>query len=202
MKISRRTLLTGAAAAVLAPMLPAVPAAAGVTFIGVDMAAGPSVSVWTMWAVGSGPDSFDWRPIAADSDIAALRTWLGLTGNDPSDLPTDLSELVTRVKIWDGLGPDDVKPGDWIDAGLGHICFRCDSECWADCGARNLDGEVVCEECLTIADLAAHDEAAAIDALADRIAGSDLDEARAWTAAENADIAADMWAEAIRRVAA
>lgn len=202
MKISRRTLLTGAAAAAVAPMVPALPAAADVTVFGMDMAAGPSASTWTMWAVGSDPESFDWRPIAADSDVAAFRTWLGLTRNDPADLPADLSERVTRVEIWDGLGPEGVRPGDWIDAGMGHVCFRCDCECWADSGARNLDGEVVCEECVTIADLAAHDEECAIEALADRIAGYDLDAARAWVDAENADIADEMWAEAMRRAAA
>lgn len=202
MNISRRTFLTGMAGAAVAPLVPALSVASPVNVIGVDVATGPSIQTWTMWAVGSDPESFDWRPIAADSEMSALEKWFGLTGNDPADFRGNIAECVQRVAIWDDLGPVKVRPGDWIDAGMGHHCFRCDCECWADAGARNLDGEVVCEECITIADIVAHDEPDdVIERLADEIADRGEDGARKWIDLGGADVPAEIWAEAVRRAA-
>lgn len=195
--LSRRAFLGVAAGAVAAPFAPALPSAADVTILGPDMAVEPSKHI--MWAIGT-PDSYDWQPISAATREAAFREYLSSHGITEADkIVPSIDECVQRVAIWDDLGPEGVKPGDWIDAGMGHHCFRCDSECWKPDGAMNLDGEVVCQECLTIADLAYYAPVDAIEQLADRIAINDLDEARIWAA--EAEISDDMWAEAIRRAA-
>jgi len=201
--VSRRVFLSGAASVAAAPLLPVLPASADVTVIGVDMATGPSVSGWTMWAVGSGAESFDWRCIAADSELSAWRQWLSLTGNDPDDFSDNLSERVARIEIWDDLGPEGVKSGDWIDANMGHCCARCDCECYGGDGARNIDGEAVCEECLTIGDIIAHDrDEDVIERLADEIADRGEDGTRRLIAECGADVPVDLWLEAVRRAAA
>lgn len=195
--LSRRSFLSAAAGAIAAPIIPDIRGPSDITVIGVDMAREPSKQI--MWAVGT-PDAYDWQPIAAATREEAFREYLFTHGITEADnIVPSIDECVQRVEIWDDLGPDGVKPGDWIDAGLGHVCFRCDSECWGPDGAKNLDGEVVCQECLTIADLAYYAPEEAIEQLADRIAINDLAEARVWAA--DAEISVEMWDEAIRRAA-
>jgi hypothetical protein len=197
MSISRRAFLTGMAGVAAAPIVPALPVSAAPT---VELAAAPS---WTMWAIGT-PDEYDWRAIAAPTREDAFREYLHLQGIsvDSADTAYPIDECVKRVTIWDDLGPDKVRPGDWIDADMGHSCFRCDSECYGPDGARNLDGEAVCQECLTIADIVAHDEDEdVIERLADEIADRGEDGTIEWLASEEAEVPPDLWAEAVRRAA-
>jgi hypothetical protein len=41
---------------------------------------------------------------------------------------------------------------DWIRAGFGHCCSRCDIETFAEEGGHAVGEEAVCEDCMTLAD--------------------------------------------------
>jgi hypothetical protein len=58
------------------------------------------------------------------------------------------------MRKWDGL--KETTPADWIRAGMGSVCSRCDNECGGMGDARvvkvDRKEEVVCEDCMTISD--------------------------------------------------
>lgn len=55
-----------------------------------------------------------------------------------------------RTEAFDGKS--DPTPGDWMRAGIGHVCSRCGYEAHPDSGGQGIGDEAVCEECITLAD--------------------------------------------------
>lgn len=143
--------LTGAAAVVATAPLPAVSA---------TLTSGtPALPAW---AVGT-PGDWNWQHIRAESEGAAIRAWVsdeygispcerGETCGDGCDY-CEIADSIQaeRLPRWDGL---DRPPnnGDWLDAGMGAYCNRCGYETDPDCGGRNVNGDAVCEDCMTIED--------------------------------------------------
>lgn len=168
MNISRRQLLLGAssvaAGAILAPLASQLPATAQT----------PST---VAYAVGT-PGEYDWQAIRAFSPEDAFREWAISKWGADEDAPAFDPEYVTRVDQWDELST--VNPGDWLDAGLGHICERCGYETHPETGGRSVAGEVVCEECLTIPDRVIVDPQDVVEDLGNRIADEGTDDVREW----------------------
>ncbi|MDR6818446.1 hypothetical protein J2X76_003623 [Neorhizobium sp. 2083] len=156
--LSRRAFLTSTAAVAIAPLLPAVQSvAAEATLIR------PATTIW----VGGHRGEYDWQPFHGETKRDVIRQLLEhhSHGNDEEidatmtmtdeELDVELKAMemsLQRVSKMDGLQPDEIRGHHWIRAGLGSCCDRCDSETCADMGARALNGEAVCEECLTFRD--------------------------------------------------
>lgn len=187
--MNRREFLAATAAIVATPVLPALPAAAA-------SAAGADASGLMAFTVGT-PGEFDWQWIVARSPQEAFREWLAERCLDDEDAPEFDPEYVTRVPDWDGR--TNVTAGDWLRAGLGHCCSRCGYETDADQGARAVGPDAVCEDCLTLADIAATDPAQAAEDLADRIAdeGAETVEASLRAKGQWQAVEGDIWAKAL-----
>lgn len=188
--MNRREFLAASAAAAIAPALPALLTEQAV---GVDLAVGQDLTAFT---VGT-PGEFDWQWIVARSPQEAFREWLAERCLDDEDAPEFDPDFVNRVPAWDGK--TDVSDGDWLRAGLGHCCSRCGYEAYADNGGRAVGPDAVCEDCLTLADIAAIDPAQAVEDLADRIADEGAETVEValrakgqWEAVEGA-----IWAKAL-----
>ncbi|WLA80375.1 twin-arginine translocation signal domain-containing protein [Bradyrhizobium elkanii] len=146
--LSRRDLLVGAAAVAAAVNIPAI--------VPAPIAA---AEVIPAWAVGT-PGEFNWQHVVARTADEAKRIfraeWVTDSCEGEEDSPCEECEFCTldvdvqRVHVWDGKR--DVVGADWLDAGLGTYCGRCSYECFADNGAKNVNGEAVCEECMKLAD--------------------------------------------------
>jgi hypothetical protein len=146
-QLSRRELLIGAAAMAAVANIPTLP----------DVAA--PTEIIPAWAVGT-PGEFNWQHIVARTAEEAERIfraeWCDDSCEGEEEAPCgecDACTLdidATRVKAWDGK--TDIFSADWLDAGLGTYCSRCSYECFADNGAKNVNGEAVCEECMKLAD--------------------------------------------------
>ncbi len=154
--LNRRTFLTSAAALALAPALPARLLAAPTAAV---EAVAPLTTIW----VGGHNGEFDWQPINAETREQAMReliaSWQGTTQGDITDETLAEFDLcLERASSMDGLQVDQIKSYDWVHAGFGASCDRCGSECFAEGGARAINGEAICEECLTIPDLLDTDE--------------------------------------------
>lgn len=161
MIMGRRAFLTSVAAVAVLPALPQIamasPVAAAETLT-------PATTIW----VGGHHGEFDWHPFNASSWRDAVKQMLEYHGHGneeeiaatmtmtDEELRTELKHFgmdTERAHRMDGLQPDDIKSYHWIRAGLGASCSRCDSECYADNGARAIGTEAVCEECVTLTDL-------------------------------------------------
>lgn len=153
--ISRRNFLVSSAALAIAPALPSATAAP----VAAVEAVKPATTIW----VGGHDGEFDWHPFNAPTKDDAARQLLAYHGRefDLDGKPYTLEDAylsLERAHEMDGLQVEEIKSHHWISAGFGSFCERCDSECFADNGARVVGCEVVCEECLTITDLLAGDE--------------------------------------------
>lgn len=174
--LSRRTFLASTAALAIAPALPALssvaPAAAAVK---------PATTIW----VGGHDGEFDWQPFDAETREQAMRELFNIWEGIPEGEITDevLAEnglCLQRADSMDGLQVEEIKPYDWVEAGLGACCDRCSHECFGPDGARAINGEAICEECLTIPDLLdshKYDREVAEERLTEWFLGHDCDEA-------------------------
>jgi hypothetical protein len=152
-------------------------------------------AVLPAWAVGT-PGEWDWRVIEAATELEARFAWLddGGPGSDceqggkageredcDCDSCSEFRGLDTdRKEHWDGKG---VIAGDgmWFESGLGAYCSRCNEEAFSHDGGAVVAGEVVCGECMTLADwdIADPERAAELRAEAEEERLADLEEARA-----------------------
>ena len=147
--ISRRDVLIGAAAVAATANIPSISIAA----------TSPAEAILPAWAVGT-PGEFNWQHIVARTAEEAERRyraeWCDDSCEGEEDAPcgecdTCCLELdATRVPAWDGK--KDTTNADWLDVGMGTYCARCNYECFADSGAKNVNGEAVCEDCMRLAD--------------------------------------------------
>ncbi|MBA4219963.1 MAG: hypothetical protein C0458_04460 [Methylobacterium sp.] len=136
------TVTAGAAA------LPTVPTVAA-------PAAAPTLPAWV---VGT-PEQWNWRIVRAESADKAIARWLADEGygegcEDPEpDGKCGMCEAcmfgyaeASRAPEFDHVAKPT--PGDWIRAGLGHTCCRCNDECDAS-SAYGIGDEAVCNFCIT-----------------------------------------------------
>ena len=185
--INRRRFLQVAAGAAASA---AMPANASSPMVAVDLAG--ETDMTTIWVTGT-PGEFNWRAFDAPSAEEAFRLWQQETGNVDLEFSDDCAR---RLPALDGKHPDAIAPADWIENDMGHCCERCGYETSADAGAIVVAGEVVGEECATIADnLAVADDERAVEILVDII----LDHEGDAGAAQVALSAAGAW-DAVRPV--
>lgn len=192
MTITRRALLTSAAAVAASTVLPPIAAMPAPAAIGVDMAASSDL---VAFAVGT-PGEFDWISVFARTPEEAWQEWVHQHWFEDEEAAFN-PEFVNRVAAWDGLSV--VKPADWFRAGFGHVCDRCGYETHEEEGARAIGDEAVCEQCLTFGDRMRCDDDVAMDDLVDRIIDDGVHETRVWL--ENKgwwDVVGDeRWAKAV-----
>jgi hypothetical protein len=148
MSINRREAIKLGGAAVVATAVPALPVAA--------VAEPPLLA----FVVGT-PGEHDGLFVLARTAQEAFSEWraerIGHTDGEAcaicENLPCDcdINHYATRVKRWDGLKGEPTG-GDWIDAGFGYICDRCNYEIGGSCDGHNVDGLAICEHCMTLDD--------------------------------------------------
>ena len=198
MSVSRRTFLAGVAGAVVAPFVPAVPAEATAPMIDIEAVAAP---LQKMWAVGT-PGEYDWQGIAADTMEEAFKFYREEHGFDEEDEDVapygDLSECVQRVPLWDGKSPRELTGEDWFKASFGYLCSECSYEASPETGARAIEGQVYCEDCLTLRLKIIDDPDDVVDTLANDIACDGEEGVRATLIARKEwdDVPAELWARA------
>lgn len=151
------------------------------------------------FAVGT-PGEWDWRHVFARSAEEAWKEWSWDQGVEPDEVGEFDPDYVTRIPAWDGRS--EIKPADWLRAGLGHHCERCDCETCLDDGAAIVAEAVVCDDCLTFGDRLSCDTERARDDLADMIADDGEQAARQWLEANGYwPLQGDLWARAVRAAA-
>lgn len=153
--LNRRVFLASSSTIAVAHLLPTLPASAAK----VATAAKPATTMW----VGGHDGEFDWQPFSAETREEAIRALFNSwEGEPPSEISDEILSQhglhIQRAESMDGLRVDEIKGHHWIDAGLGCSCDRCGSECFAPDGARSINCEAICQECLTIPDLLDSDE--------------------------------------------
>ncbi len=154
--MNRREFLAGTSAVALAAAMP-VMAAPG--FVGLDLARGPDLVAWAVGTQGE----YDWAWHLAPDERTARLAWVAdfvgddrcESGGDPKDdCDCDVccnfrSADAQRIPEWDGK---KVKPPDWLAVGMGHLCSRCGHETSREDGGHAVADEVVCEDCMKLAD--------------------------------------------------
>lgn len=121
------------------------------------------------WAVGT-PGEDNWKVIQAATAELAKRAWVSdhygaqmaencnEDGNCPESTCCEFCYQLNgfdldaeRHEEWDGKA---VEAGDatWFASGLGAYCTRCDFETCPDSGGHLVEKEIVCDDCMTIAD--------------------------------------------------
>lgn len=153
--ISRREALSLGAGAFACVAIPA----------GSALAAAPVIEpVTTSWLVGSTDGEWDWQHIVAKTEELARREWATEYSSgkcecgtehypDPGDCDFCCAIArsdVRRIPEWDGK--DAASRGDWIRAGMGCWCSRCENETYGEANGHAIGDEAVCEECMTIED--------------------------------------------------
>ena len=147
-EISRRTIIRGTVALAMAPLIPALP--------GLPM---PPLKAFIVGTAGD----YNWRHYLAATAEQARRYWaeeeVGECEETPPDQPdcecetcsTFLSTEAQAVPEWDTI---DHFPsaGDWVRAGIGHICDRCGYEGHPNNGMIAIGDDAVCEDCQTPAE--------------------------------------------------
>ena len=163
------------------------------------LASAPSVP---MWAAGT-PGDFNWQPVAAETPQQAYAKWLETSGIPDGSRPVFSEACARRMTEWDGKQPEDIRPADWIDGGLGHCCSRCDGETGHE-SARVIEGDVVCFECMTYGESLDEDDERGMEELVGLIVNEGAEEARAFlTLHEDFDlIGEEIWARAVAEAAA
>lgn len=193
--LSRRAFLTSVCAATILPALPTVSIA--------TPAAPAARALLPMFAVGT-PGEYDWQAYSARTAEEAFKEWVAEHYGDEDEGEDDNRphfdpDYVQRVAQWDGKRPSELSPADWIDANMGHCCERCDCETHANMGAHVVAGEVVCADCLTLADKIEVNEDDALDELTNLISDTSPDEVRQ-ALTERGDwqaIPTDLWQRAV-----
>lgn len=196
--LSRRAFLGSVSAVAIAPVLPKAIA----TATAAAEAARPATTMW----VGGHNGEFDWQPINAETRLDAVReliaSWEGVPEGEVTE--DDLAKYdlcLERAESMDGFNVDEIKGYQWISAGLGCSCDRCGAECYAPDGARAIECEAVCPDCLTLADKLSDDPRDAEDELIEVFALNYCDEAAARAVlARDIDldvIPPDMWAKCL-----
>jgi len=168
MNLTRRKTLQFFCAAVAVAAVPAAVVAAAPEIVPEVVKRPPA------WAVGT-PDGWDWDVIYAETEEQAKKIWLeekvgysecGCSEIDQSkyqwyreryhqDMQCEVCDNsgieASRQPTWDD---QDVKTGDhnWFAVGFGTHCGRCGSETYRDDGGHIVEGEVVCGECMELAD--------------------------------------------------
>ena len=166
--MTRRFLLAAVAVTAGASLLPAPLAAQAAPAI-VPAAPLPA------WCVGTS-DEFNWSVIRAATAEEAILEWRqeasGLSAcacapgeeGDCEFCRTGDTDAVRTPSI-DTI--PDPKPGDWIRAGLGAYCARCNNEAFAEGGAIGLGDEAICEDCIEPEDWKDADPARYAELMAD-----------------------------------
>jgi hypothetical protein len=161
----RDVLTTGAAVAAIATASPVLPP---IVEKAIEQVAPPPA-----WIVGTDGE-FDWQHVTGCTPHEAILNYLDevwqiewkceTAGTDQpgcpdNELPCEFCERYRgldykRMPKWDGLR--ETTPADWIRAGMGAFCDRCGEETGSFNGAwivpENGKDQVVCEECMTLAD--------------------------------------------------
>lgn len=147
--LTRRTVLRGVAAAAVAPSVSLVPAAAMPT------AAEPLLA----FVVGT-PGEYDGACVFARTAREAFEQWSSDQGTleddgscercDSDKCMCDHTYYAKRMKRWDTLDREP-EPVDWMKAGMGYMCERCDNEQGFGDGYE-VDGKAVCVDCMMLAD--------------------------------------------------
>ncbi|PWJ81570.1 hypothetical protein C7441_110102 [Pseudaminobacter salicylatoxidans] len=189
MNILRRNLLLGASSVAAGALLPSLP---------LPIPAAAETPSLLAYVVGT-PGEYDWQTFFARSAEEAFAEWVADQGYDEEYDPTFDPDFVTRVPIWDGRNPNSICPADWFEANLGHCCERCGCETHPDCGGQVVEGEVVCEECLTLADRVEINPNDVVEDLGNRIAcdGADKVRVRLEHRKEWEDLPPELWDRAI-----
>lgn len=173
--MNRRQFICSAAAAA---GVAAIPAAAIVT-------QPPVQPILPAWVVGTGGEN-DGRIIRAltqtDAIKLALEEETGTTECSCAEVaekwgkgPCDYCWKLGQWEVWRAEGLDGITHptgADWVNAGFGYPCERCDYDTHSDNGWV-VNGEVVCEDCMTLADWDAIDPERAAEILADEAARPD-----------------------------
>lgn len=190
--LTRRALLGSVAASAVVAALPVVPLVA--------LSAEPVAPVLQAFVVGT-PGEFDWHSYLARSAEEAFGYWVEERGED-YDWTFD-PDYVQRVEAWDGRDPGSITPADWLRVNLGHCCERCGYETHADAGARIVCEEVVCDDCLTFADIVATDADEAFDEILNRLDDEGEEETKAWLEVKKCwdAVKDDLWPRAIAKLA-
>lgn len=149
MRVDRRTLLVGAGAAVLAPALPVLPATA---------AAAPSLPAFAVGIYGE----HNWRVFFAATMERAKEMWLddqGIYDTKERDLGTidayDASYIDGQSTEEAGHNPS---AADCLAMGWDNNCDRCHRDVSVDFdNYRAINGECVCQECMTAQEVDADD---------------------------------------------
>lgn len=186
----RGVLALGAAAATAAAVPPALSLPVSAPTVK------PATTIW----VGGTDGEMDWHCFDAKSEADAMKQLLRY--HDVPDGETRPYLQVQRAPSMDGLRPREIGRADWIRARLGTLCDRCDDECFGDNNGRVIAGEVVCDECLTIADKLQVWRADDVeDELAEILIDQDGDLAAAKVhIGSSADVVTDeMWARVVAR---
>lgn len=197
-QVSRRTLLTAATTVAAGHLLGL---GEGLAVAASDGPSAPIAPLPRMWAAGT-PGDYNWQALVADSAEEAFSRWCVEHGYDRGRVPVLTSDHVMRVPAWDGIAVSDLKPADWIEAGLGHFCQRCDCETSHDCGGV-VNGEVVCHDCMTYVDKLDYDEETGYEQLVELIADKGVDGAIKVISYDDDFAAIDpaVWAKAVAEAA-
>ncbi|MBY3158406.1 hypothetical protein HFO56_39595 [Rhizobium laguerreae] len=200
MRMSRRSFLGSFVGLAALPLAAAVRAAPLASASAADIiASAPSLP--PMWAAGT-PGEFNWQPISADTAEEAFAKWCDQAGLPVDEWPPFSNESVRRMPLWDGRTPDEVRPADWIEGGLGHGCQRCDCEVMAD-SATIVEGEVICHECMTYGEKLGDNEDLGMDSLVELICDKGEEGAQAYLI-QHEDfelIGIDRWSMAVSEAA-
>lgn len=155
---TRRDVLRGAAAVASVAVLPPMP------MVSTAVAAAPTAEPLLAFMVGT-PGEFDGAFVRARNIKEAFEIWGEEQGHmagsdecencyDPQkpDAPCscDPAYYALRMEQWDNL-KGEPSGGDWLDAGLGYICDRCNYETFSGDG-YNVNGDAICTDCMTLAD--------------------------------------------------
>lgn len=176
--LTRRSLLLGATALAGTAAMPPVALLAEAA-----PAAAPEIGArLPAWLVGPA-DDFGWDVIRAATEEDALAGWLDHMGI--------MCECGTAMPGGDPVGPDECErcsywldakraeefdaidhptPGDWLRAGHGSTCSRCDEETFCEWNGHAIGDEAVCECCMTLEDWRIADPARAAEMEAEDLA--------------------------------
>jgi hypothetical protein len=154
---TRREFLAGGAAVLASAAVP-------MSAVATAFSSAPASAPLMAFVVGT-PGEFDGAYVRARDAAEALKIWGEQQGHyagsdecelclvpEDHDAPCRCSpkDFVTRAKEWDDFEGEPTS-GDWLDAGFGSLCHRCNYETMAGDG-YNIDGHAVCTDCMTLAD--------------------------------------------------
>ena len=163
--ITRRSLLLGATAlAGTAALTGAVASPPPYAEIMAEKAARTEAAAARLpaWIVGESGEG-NWEVIRAATEEDAIAEWLDGMECECGEV-LDSGEVIGPEDCWrcsrdveaerstyfDAI--DNPKAGDWLRAGMGTYCSRCDEEVHVEAGGHAIGDEAVCEDCMTLED--------------------------------------------------